>query len=295
MARVLDTPSNCQNINTHGSASPAAAAPQPPRAPDYGCRVRARQSLGRRDPRSASGRTNLHDRAWPAARPRAQGHLRHEQDGRRYVYLPSTSRQKAGASSIAHVVKTFFAARPPTRWPPCSAPKEAGSVTPSSHASQTSWRRLDGDCRSDYQAGAGAGHGGRNHRSDEPLQRAARHAVWAGAILATLALPLLSVTLPTIDVPAPFTIVHQPRAPPDTRHLTPISSHEPSRPHGLALLDGSTVMHSGRGSNAAACPVDHRRPGLRRAPHHCRVPAARHRAPCAAVPERITRQSPAER
>ena len=41
-----------------------------------------------------------------------KGHLRHEQDGRRYVYLPSTSRAKAGASSIAHVVKTFFAGSP---------------------------------------------------------------------------------------------------------------------------------------------------------------------------------------
>jgi beta-lactamase regulating signal transducer with metallopeptidase domain len=48
---------------------------------------------------------------------------------------------------------------------------------------------------------------------------AARHAVWAGGVLATLALPLLSVTLPTIDVPAPFTIVHQSTSTP--RHLTP--------------------------------------------------------------------------
>lgn len=38
--------------------------------------------------------------------------LRHEQDGRRYVYLPATSRRAAGASSIAHVVKTFFAGSP---------------------------------------------------------------------------------------------------------------------------------------------------------------------------------------
>lgn len=41
-----------------------------------------------------------------------KGHLRHEQDGRRYVYLPSTPRDKAGASSIAHVVRTFFAGSP---------------------------------------------------------------------------------------------------------------------------------------------------------------------------------------
>lgn len=41
-----------------------------------------------------------------------KGHVRHEQQGRRYVYLPSTPRDKAGASSIAHVVRTFFAGSP---------------------------------------------------------------------------------------------------------------------------------------------------------------------------------------
>jgi predicted transcriptional regulator len=38
-----------------------------------------------------------------------KGHLRHEQDGRRYVYIPRAPRHKAGASSLSHVVKTFFA------------------------------------------------------------------------------------------------------------------------------------------------------------------------------------------
>lgn len=41
-----------------------------------------------------------------------KGHVRHEQEGRRYVYLPSTPRPAAGASSITHVVKTFFAGSP---------------------------------------------------------------------------------------------------------------------------------------------------------------------------------------
>jgi predicted transcriptional regulator len=36
-------------------------------------------------------------------------HLRYEQDGKRYVYRPSTPKPAAGASSIAHVVNTFFA------------------------------------------------------------------------------------------------------------------------------------------------------------------------------------------
>lgn len=41
-----------------------------------------------------------------------KGHLRHEREGRRYLYLPSTPRPAAGASSISHVVRTFFAGSP---------------------------------------------------------------------------------------------------------------------------------------------------------------------------------------
>jgi predicted transcriptional regulator len=41
-----------------------------------------------------------------------KGYLRHQRDGRRYVYTPSTPRPSAGASSISHVVKTFFAGSP---------------------------------------------------------------------------------------------------------------------------------------------------------------------------------------
>jgi len=37
-----------------------------------------------------------------------KGHLEYEQDGKRYVYRPSTPKPAAGASSIAHVVNTFF-------------------------------------------------------------------------------------------------------------------------------------------------------------------------------------------
>lgn len=37
-----------------------------------------------------------------------KGHLQSEQDGKRYVYKPSTPRPAAGARSIAHVVNTFF-------------------------------------------------------------------------------------------------------------------------------------------------------------------------------------------
>ena len=37
-----------------------------------------------------------------------KGHLAVERDGPRYVYRPRTSRDAAGASLLAHVVRTFF-------------------------------------------------------------------------------------------------------------------------------------------------------------------------------------------
>ncbi|HJX01502.1 MAG TPA: BlaI/MecI/CopY family transcriptional regulator, partial [Terriglobales bacterium] len=38
-----------------------------------------------------------------------KGHLRHHQDGLKYVYVPTTDRNKARASALQHLVKTFFA------------------------------------------------------------------------------------------------------------------------------------------------------------------------------------------
>ena len=37
-----------------------------------------------------------------------KGYLRHEQNGLKYVYIPTTDRQKARASALEHLVKTFF-------------------------------------------------------------------------------------------------------------------------------------------------------------------------------------------
>lgn len=37
-----------------------------------------------------------------------KGQLRHEQDGQRYVYLPTVSRDRARTSALKHVVRTFF-------------------------------------------------------------------------------------------------------------------------------------------------------------------------------------------
>ena len=37
-----------------------------------------------------------------------KGHLRHEQDGPRYVFLPIVNRDRARKSALTHVVRTFF-------------------------------------------------------------------------------------------------------------------------------------------------------------------------------------------
>lgn len=37
-----------------------------------------------------------------------KGHVRHEQDGPRYVFLPIVNRDRARKTALKHVVKTFF-------------------------------------------------------------------------------------------------------------------------------------------------------------------------------------------
>lgn len=41
-----------------------------------------------------------------------KGHLTIDEDGKRYLYKPSTPKPAAGASSITHVVNTFFGGSP---------------------------------------------------------------------------------------------------------------------------------------------------------------------------------------
>ena len=38
----------------------------------------------------------------------AKGYLRHEQDGPRYVYFPTTDPARASRSAVKHLVRTFF-------------------------------------------------------------------------------------------------------------------------------------------------------------------------------------------
>lgn len=41
-----------------------------------------------------------------------KGHLRHQQDGPRYVFLPTVSRDKARRSALRNLVRTFFDGSP---------------------------------------------------------------------------------------------------------------------------------------------------------------------------------------
>lgn len=41
-----------------------------------------------------------------------KGHLRHEEKAQRYIYVPSLPREDAGASQLAHVIRTFFDGSP---------------------------------------------------------------------------------------------------------------------------------------------------------------------------------------
>jgi predicted transcriptional regulator len=42
----------------------------------------------------------------------SKGHVRHEQEGPRYVFVPSMPRQREGANMLSHVVRTFFDGSP---------------------------------------------------------------------------------------------------------------------------------------------------------------------------------------
>lgn len=41
-----------------------------------------------------------------------KGHLRHEQEGNRYVFSPTVPRERARKSALRHVLKTFFEGSP---------------------------------------------------------------------------------------------------------------------------------------------------------------------------------------
>ena len=41
-----------------------------------------------------------------------KGYLQHRREGKRHIYLPTVSREKATRSALSHVMKTFFAGSP---------------------------------------------------------------------------------------------------------------------------------------------------------------------------------------
>lgn len=43
-----------------------------------------------------------------------KGHVKHEQQGNRYVYKPTVNREKARRSALKHLVSTFFDGSPET-------------------------------------------------------------------------------------------------------------------------------------------------------------------------------------
>jgi predicted transcriptional regulator len=42
----------------------------------------------------------------------SKGHVRHEEDGGRYVYSPTLNKQRAAKSALGHVIDTFFDGSP---------------------------------------------------------------------------------------------------------------------------------------------------------------------------------------
>lgn len=42
----------------------------------------------------------------------SKGHLRHQEHGKRYVYLPSLPREDAGAALLMHAIRTYFDGSP---------------------------------------------------------------------------------------------------------------------------------------------------------------------------------------
>ena len=61
-----------------------------------------------RGPGGPAGSAELLGGARDAAHSRRKGHVRHEQDGPRYVYLPTVARDNAKRSAMRHMLQTFF-------------------------------------------------------------------------------------------------------------------------------------------------------------------------------------------
>jgi predicted transcriptional regulator len=84
------------------------SAPRSPRAADYDILYRGGRAT------AADVRAGLHEAPSDSAVRtllrilEEKGHVRHEVDGLRFVYLPTVARDKAKRSALKHVLDTFF-------------------------------------------------------------------------------------------------------------------------------------------------------------------------------------------
>ena len=78
-----------------------------PSAPSKGLYEHERPP-GFEPPGAANPRHSLPARSGDGGRGPEKGHVRHEQDGPRYVYLPTLARDNAQRSALRHILQTFF-------------------------------------------------------------------------------------------------------------------------------------------------------------------------------------------
>ena len=104
-----------------GMAGPLAQSAVASRAADHGHPLSARPrpaSVVREelpgDPHSSTVRTQLRILE-------KKGHVRHEEEGLRYVYRPVTPRRTARRSALRHLVETSSTGPPNRPWRRCSA------------------------------------------------------------------------------------------------------------------------------------------------------------------------------
>ena len=69
----------------------------------------------------------------------AKGHVRHEEEGLRFVFMPTVPRVSARRSALKHLVDTFFDGSSAARSPPCSAARRPACRTRNSNASPSSY------------------------------------------------------------------------------------------------------------------------------------------------------------
>ena len=81
----------------------------------------------------------------------SKGHVRHEEEGLKYVYLPVVPRRVVRKSALKHVMNTFFDGSAEKVVAALLGPTAAISATRSSIASPSSWRRRERRSRNELR------------------------------------------------------------------------------------------------------------------------------------------------